>query len=296
MKLTRTFSFISLFIIVVIILYFSTYFIEQKRIERQDEAANSMLREKIYVLFPPTVAVKLRDLGLKCSVEDIATVIRNGVPDDFNRTQIALRILGLNNNVDLSGGGTFDVYSHFSLRDVNDSVVFETIKRLSDDELGKKGAFRWLLRNNALPNMEPNERAVLLSELVPIVLSTKYRWNQCFVIKQLEKFGDNASILLLNQVLEGKIALADPNEKVDPMLFLPGFTAKDRCSARALAALALANLGQKQTLPKITELAINASGDDKVVYDMALGLMQNSIMPKDEINSNPALNRIYDHF
>jgi hypothetical protein len=278
MKTIRKLLFLLVFIIVVVILFWGIKwgipFLGDKIQIAKDEAANAKLRDEVYALFPSPIAAKLRTLGVSCSSERIINIIKNGIPDDFQRTQIALRIIGLNDNIYLSGGGTFDLYSHICMSDINDSVVLRTIRRFCDDDLEKKGAFRWLFRHNTLANMKPNDRAPLLLKLVPTVLSTEPRWNQRLVIRQLESFGDTASLMLLNQVLEGKIILAYPDEKIDLILNLPDHTAKDRCSARALAALALANLGQKQSLPRITELAITASEDDKAVYDMAIGLLR----------------------
>ena len=115
-----------------------------------------------------------------------------------------------------------------------------------------------------------------LKQVLPLVtsfaMSNWSRMDRNIAITTLGNHGGHTGRELLRQILNGQMEVKPIS--VDPQLFLPKTPPERRCSASAYAALTLAHLGDKDSLPQVRMLADKAEGDDKSVYNKAISILE----------------------
>ena len=235
---------------------------------------------KIFSMLPEHVREKIPENDEYLSSKQIRDAITTGIPDEIERAVLVFKILGLQDLMILYGDNGWTLSCLKILSGIPTSRLIEATMKVRDDPLALKGASWWffkhLIRVVGIEGETIDEDD--LKQALPLVtsfaMSNWSRMNRDIAITTLGKYGGYTGRELLRQILNGQIEVKPIS--VDPQLFLPKTPPEKRCSASAYAALTLAHIGDKDSLPQILMLSEKAEGDDKEVYDKAIAILQES--------------------
>jgi hypothetical protein len=240
---------------------------EQYEQQKQERLARQGLDRKALELLPANAAqlIAQMKMGSGVAIEDVQNAVRVSIPRESDRAKVYLQFLGLEEVPWNQHGGREMLYALYLNRPTTVATCQALEENPGDEELMWKGASRWFFSTMAWVEMDADIRDRLLPRLTRMALTSSEEYNRRLVIRILECIGDAEARSLLHQVIRGAIVLPEVGsiqKKASPMIF-PALSAEERCSARALAALAIARLRDKQSLPMMRQLSLESKGDDK---------------------------------
>jgi hypothetical protein len=212
--------------------------------------------------------------------EQVAELCKIEMPDEMKRAELCLRLLGCDEDSwNISGGVNVSVALRLKEKLNNDALCNAYILSMHDP-LVVNVAARWLFSGEEYKNINNDKLREMLPTLATYALSHPRKVNRWITFRSLEKISGKAAIDVLRDVLNEKISIRvlPEGEKAEPggYVIFDGRMGEisEECSDEVYAALILARLHDRESLPRIKGLLVKSSGEDRKLLDEALRLMK----------------------
>ena len=248
---------------------------ERTEILAAERAAKERAR-RCSQLIPPDLLQKIK----AAKREQVAELCKEEIPDESKRAELLLRLLGCDEDSWNRSGGV-NVSVAYRLREkLSKNILCSAYIHSMNDPLITNGAARWLFGWEEYKEITGAELREILPTLARNALAHPRKVNRWITFWTLDKIGEKAVVGVLRDVLNGKIKARSlpEDEKVEPggWAVLDGRMGgiSEDCSDEAYAALILARLGDRESLPQIEKLMEKSNGEDKKVFGEALKLLK----------------------
>ena len=210
------------------------------------------------------------------SAEALASAFTSRLPNQSERARLCLRLYGVDTASWNVASGLDEAFAKYLLPAVSKGAILDAVTSAGTDEATVNGAARWLF---GLKKWREHDRRDLLAVVLPLG-----RWglihpravNRRRTIEALAGIGGNDAVSLLRDVLEARLLprSSAPDERADPsgmVTFMPGDSEyPNEFDDVVCAGIALARLGDAESLPRIAALAENSPAEAEAALTLAL--------------------------
>lgn len=252
----------------------------EERLEMQQSSNRVARIEKIRGERYRAVMSETLAAAVFASRSDEETIAIFAKIEPVERAIVALRLYGSHDaDWDMQSGFDRLVAERF-LGAASPEVLVLAMKASLRDSQGVNGVARWLFGDLKIDGVAPEVVGEILQTIGPPALAHPSALNRRRTISVLKTIGGPSAISLLRKRLSGVIEPRDRNPEEDTTLGgwvvfgSEDIEVDDDCSDRAFAALALAQLRDRASIPVIAALAINAREADRKVLDEALRVLK----------------------
>lgn len=237
-------------------------------------------KDKMFSLLPQNVIERINEDDEYVSFKKIMDAITTGIADEVQRAVITFRILGLD-DLFLFGGSGWDWSFSEILDGISMPAKIKAVETVRDEPQAVKAASWWLFKHLSLVGYDDAYERIPEEQLkVALPIATSYamanwsRFEAHLAIKAISKIEGDTAKNLLRQIVTGQLPAIDhPSHVISQK-------SERNCSARALAALMLAQSGDMEVLEQIRKLSEMSEGDDKVVVNKALAILTKNLENK----------------
>jgi hypothetical protein len=249
---------------------------EERESEKRSAAALRRRWKRYWSIIPKPMQ---KSVYAAKSAEERVAAFEQGVPDPVARAELYLRLFGCD---ELSWNiyvGLDELLPETLLPGVAKADMAAAFRNVLADPAGANGAARWIFSERKWGETEPAVLQEVLPALAERAMAHPRRVSRRRTIASLGAIKGQSAIRVLRRVLAGeiKVRVLNDEDKDEPggmVSFGPGDgDVPEKCSDRAHAALVLAELGDRESLPAIRRLAGEAEGDDKKIADKALRML-----------------------
>ncbi|MFZ2653561.1 MAG: hypothetical protein WAX69_01475 [Victivallales bacterium] len=247
---------------------------DRERLRKEREVTERRM-ERYRKILPESLRKDFNEAGSEIEMRE---AFDKQFPDKTKKAITCLRIYGCHNG-GWDSDSPLDGLARGELYDLKD-VLPGTFRKLDDDEWAIMGATRLIFDSNGWSDLDKETQALVLPKLAQAGLGHPRPLNRKRTMSALESIKGEQVIQILRDCLAGKIPQREFSKGESDDLEYGLKCSKreddevgDNCSNNAYAALILARLGDKESLPAIKVLADKAKGEDKKVLDKAIQIL-----------------------
>ncbi|MDQ7822500.1 MAG: hypothetical protein RDV48_06860 [Candidatus Eremiobacteraeota bacterium] len=255
--------------------------LEELELSMAQERARIFILKSQYELMPPGV-----EGALSCAAsEEQAAAVLGSIPGDLlSRALLFFKLLGVHENSWNLTFGFEGIILEKLLPSIDRASLSGAVAEAAGDPLALKGAARWILGDQQYGKRWESIDEAALTAVIPglamSALSHPRKVSRYIAFLNLEALGSGQAINAIRQVLRDEVPLRHirKEEETEPG-GMAAFHTEHRemdlnCSDRAYAALVLARLGDRASLPLIRHHAGREQGNDFKVLMEALVLLE----------------------
>ena len=258
--------------------------LREREAERARAAAMRRRVERYRLIIPREAMVALR--AARGQQQEIAAFEK--ITDPAQRAAVLLRLFGCDSGSWNLYAGLDRLLTEALLPALEQGALAAALKQGLNDPAVVNGAARWLLSEKKHDKVPAKALAGALPRLAGAGLASPREINRRRTIAALGRIKAPEGVRVLRELLAGKVQPASlPAEERAEAGGMVAYTPEDSavdeaCSDGAYAALVLAQLKDKRSLPRIRKLAAAASGQDKAVLQRAVDLLEGKTPEKKE--------------
>jgi hypothetical protein len=213
------------------------------------------------------------------SRENAVAAFKENVKDPAGRAALCLRLYGCDAASWNISAALDEFLRELLLPEVSKTGMLKAMGAVVDDPAGVNGAARWLFGERQWKQFDRDALDALWPKLAAHGLSHPREFNRRLTMIALMTAKSESGVAALRTVLAGELKVRElpEGERAEPggmISFSPGDDdLPEDCSDRARAALALAKIGDRGSLPAIRQLARSSRGIDRKVFQEAMEIL-----------------------
>jgi hypothetical protein len=249
----------------------------EQRVEQRKSGESARRRMAAYVaLIPPKV---VQQLNQAASAAEAGKAFEDGIADPKERARLLLQLFGCDNGSWNHYSGLDEPLKETFLPQIPAQSLNAALAEAKDEQL-INGAARWLFGEGKWKTADTKTLKAVLPLAGKTALTHPRQHNRKVAIQALGETKTGEAALLLRAFLAGDLKprpLAQ-DEQTEPGGGMIVANSRDlemeKTSEPALAAMALARIGDRQSLPALQNMAKTASGHDREVLQQAIATLE----------------------